>query len=136
MFALDEQTKISWGEDVLQETLDVWGTAISFFNNVNRIVTYFPEDIDQKISDDIHINALNISNMIARGYRSNQTQEFKKSIDEAISTLHLTIANLYLAKDGGYLNKHKFYEIYHSGAILEKRLKLFKNVIYTPFELN
>ncbi len=105
------------------EILDIWNKAVAYFNRICVIVEHLPKQEGANFPSLAQRSALLIPHHIAKSTVCSSEEEKKKSLDQAIESVVLTVSALELANQRTGLRKDLVREAYREGKLIVRRIK-------------
>ena len=136
MLSTRYRNRYQWSEEITEEALDLWNGSIVFFNYIDQIVSWLPEDARQELVERLQTSTLSIPDSIAQGVHSGSKEDFQSYLDDAQEFVSATIGSLMMAKNWKYINERLFDEAYQKGKRLTDKIQSLSESIYSVAEMN
>ena len=108
-----------------QEHYRLWKESVDLFNQITASVQFFPAGAKAGIDESIKLATSDFTNKIAQAAKSDNLGDYQEQLKEALDSVHKSIAQLYIARQWGYVNAPYFDETYHQARELSNKLCLF-----------
>jgi four helix bundle protein len=115
------------------EKLEVWQKARLFSGKVYDAVDEFPKREQFALPQQLTRAAVSIIANIAEGSSRSSQKEFSRYIEMAFGSLCEVIAELFVARDRGYLTTEQFQELYRLAEGLGQMLSKFRMSLETSW---
>ncbi len=115
------------------EKLDVWQYAKSFISDIYKAAESFPKYEQFALAQQLRRATVSIAANIAEGSSRSSKKEFSRYIEMAYGSLCEVIAELFVAKDCGYLAKEDFDKLYDKSESLGRMLSKFRGSLETTW---
>lgn len=103
----------------------LWKESVDLFNQITTSVEHFPTNARAGLDESLKSLTSDFTNKIAQAAKSNNLSDYQDQLKEALDSVHKSIAQLYIARQWGYVNAPYFKETYHQARELSSKLCLF-----------
>lgn len=138
MFAINDRMRGPWNDDdrLRSETLKIWKDSVDLFNQMEKTIQHFPENVQLNLDEGIRQSSKDYMDQIAHAAQSRSRRDYQFQLKSAMEHVHRAVAQLYIAKQCGYVNRSYFDQTFEQARELSSKLCLFGGFTYTEDDVN